>query len=315
MEYRTLGNSDLKVSVVGLGTWAIGGDFWGTVDDKESIRSIQAAIDAGVTLVDTAPAYGGGHSEEVVGQAIRGRRDKVVVATKVGIIRTEDDFIRNLKPESIRREVDDSLRRLGVDTIDLWQIHWPDAATPLEDTLAELVRIKEIGKFRYLGVSNFDTRLMDRVRRVCEIVSLQPHYSLLERSIEQEILPYCVRNKIGVLGYGSLAGGILTGKFKNPPSFEAGDQRADFYGFFKEPTFGKVRKLTAAIEEIAKELDKTVAQVVVNWTFSQKGVTSALVGARTPAQALQNAQAGDFSLSTEHLEAIDRAWKEAGLAG
>ncbi|HUZ17607.1 MAG TPA: aldo/keto reductase, partial [Spirochaetia bacterium] len=222
MEYRRLGSSTLKVSPVGLGTWAIGADFWGAIDDNESISAIQAGIDAGINFIDTAPAYGAGHSEEVVGKAIRGRRSQVIIATKLGIIRTADDFIKNLRPESVRKEIDDSLGRLGVDTIDLWQVHWPDPNTPLEDTLGELSRIKESGKFRYLGVSNFDTALMERARRVMEVVSLQPHYSLLERTIEAEILPYCISHDIGVVGYGTLAAGLLTGKFKEIPTFEKG---------------------------------------------------------------------------------------------
>ena len=313
MEYRRLGSSTLKVSPVGLGTWAIGADFWGAIDDNESISAIQAGIDAGINFIDTAPAYGAGHSEEVVGKAIRGRRSQVIIATKLGIIRTADDFIKNLRPESVRKEIDDSLGRLGVDTIDLWQVHWPDPNTPLEDTLGELSRIKESGKFRYLGVSNFDTALMERARRVMEVVSLQPHYSLLERTIEAEILPYCISHDVGVVGYGTLAAGLLTGKFKEIPTFEKGDQRADFYDFFKEPYFSRVQKFLASVSDIAKELDKSVAQVVINWTFSRKGVTTALVGARTPAQAKQNAAAGSFTLNQEHFDRIARAWTEAGL--
>ena len=190
MEIRTLGESELRVSAIGLGTWALGNDFFGHVDDEESIAAIRAGLDNGINLVDTAPAYGAGHSEEVVGKAIHGRRDDVVVATKVGVHRTEDDFIRNLKPESIRQEVEDSLRRLDVDVIDLYQIHWPDPNTPIEDSLEELDKARQAGKFRYLGVSNFDKKLMDQVQERMPLVSLQPHFSLLQRGIERNILPY-----------------------------------------------------------------------------------------------------------------------------
>lgn len=307
MEYRKLGRSTLEVSVVGIGTWAIGNDFWGTVDDDTSVEAIQAAVDAGVNLIDTAPAYGAGHAEEVVGRAIRGRRDRVVVATKCGVKRTTDDFIRTLEPQSLYREIDDSLRRLGVETIDLWQIHWPDPDTPLEVALEAILKIKDQGKFRYLGVSNFDVALMEQARAITEIVSLQPQYSLLERSIEEEIVPYCVRSNLGILGYGTLAGGILTGKFIEPPSFAPGDLRGNFYPYFKEPAFSEVRKLVEVLEKVAADRSKSAAQVAINWTLQQAGITSALVGAKRPDQARQNAIAGEFTLTTEELEIIDRA--------
>ena len=197
MRYKRLGNSSLEVSVVGLGTWAIGGDFWGKVDDDRSIRTIQRAVDCGINLIDTAPAYGGGHAERIVGQAIKGRRDKVVIATKCGIVKQGGRITRNLKPESIRKEVDDSLTRLGVDVIDLYQIHWPDANTPLEDTLNEMEKLRDAAKIRYIGVSNFDRKLMEEAASITEIVSLQPQYSLLDRELEKDILPFCREKGFG----------------------------------------------------------------------------------------------------------------------
>lgn len=307
MEYRKLGSSGLEVSVVGIGTWAIGNDFWGEVNDDASIAAIQGAIDVGVNLIDTAPAYGAGHAEEVVGRAIRGRRDKVVVATKCGVKRTKDDFIRTLEPQSLYHEIDDSLRRLGVETIDLWQIHWPDPKTPLEEALEAILKIKEQGKFRYLGVSNFDIPLMKQARDVTEIVSLQPQYSLLERSIEREIVPYCVKSNLGILGYGTLAGGILSGKFTEPPVFAEGDMRGNFYPYFKEPAFSEVRKLVRVLERVAADRKKSAAQVAINWTLQQRGITSVLVGAKSAEQARLNAVAGEFALSAGELESIDKA--------
>lgn len=307
MEYRKLGGSSLEVSAVGIGTWAIGNDFWGSVDDDASVEAIQAAVDAGVNLIDTAPAYGAGHAEEVVGRAIRGRRERVVVATKCGVKRTKDDFIRTLEPKSLFREIDDSLRRLGVEVIDLWQIHWPDPNTPLEQALEAILKIKEQGKFRYLGVSNFEVSEMEQASSITEIVSLQPQYSLLERSIEREILPYCVGSNLGIIGYGTLAGGILTGKFTEPPAFAQGDMRGNFYPYFKEPVFSEVRKLVQVLEGIATGRGKSAAQVAINWTLQQRGITSALVGAKSADQARQNAVAGEFSLTAGELETIDRA--------
>ncbi|MFW5688811.1 MAG: aldo/keto reductase, partial [Spirochaetota bacterium] len=229
MDYRTLGTTDLKVSAVCIGTWAIGGDFWGDVDDQNSINAIHAGLDHGANFIDTAPAYGAGHSEEVVGRALKGRRDKVVLATKVGVRRTKTQFIHDLSPESIREEIDDSLRRLDVDVIDLYQIHWPDNKTPFEDVMAVLTKAQEAGKFRYLGVSNFSVEQLEDIRQYGEIVSLQPHYSLLKRDIEGTIVDYCVDNSIGIINYGTLAGGILTGKFKELPDLPEGDNRDNFY--------------------------------------------------------------------------------------
>lgn len=309
MRYKRLGNSDLVVSVVGLGTWAIGGDFWGSVDDALSIKTIQRAIDCGINLIDTAPAYGNGHAERIVGEAIKGRRDKVIIATKCGVLRDGPRFIRTLKPETIRKEIDESLRRLGVDVIDLYQIHWPDKNTPLEDSVNELVKLRQAGKFRYLGVSNFDTKLMEQIISMTDIVSLQPQYSLLERSIEKDVLPFCREKGIGVLTYGSLGGGILTGKFKERPKLEKGDHRDRFYPFFHEPLWSKAMQLVDVLREIAYEVGKPVAHVAINWVNQQEGVTSALVGAKTPEQAEQNAGAGEWELSEEHLKRIEAAYK------
>ena len=309
MRYKRLGNSSLEVSVVGLGTWAIGGDFWGKVDDDRSIRTIQRAVDCGINLIDTAPAYGGGHAERIVGQAIKGRRDKVVIATKCGIVKQGGRITRNLKPESIRKEVDDSLTRLGVDVINLYQIHWPDANTPLEDTLNEMVKLRDAGKIRYIGVSNFDRKLMEEAASITEIVSLQPQYSLLDREIEKDILPFCREKGIGILTYGSLGGGILTGKFKERPQFDKDDRRENFYPFFKEPLWSKAMELVEVLRQIAAEVDKPVAHVAINWLNQQDGVTSALVGAKTPEQAEQNAASAEWELSQEQLDTIEAAYK------
>ena len=310
MTYTKLGTTDLRVSTVGMGTWAIGGDFWGDVDDERSIRAIQAGLDAGITLIDTAPAYGAGHSEEVVGRAIKGRRDSVVVATKVGVIRHPDSFERTLEPESVRKEIDDSLRRLGVDTIDLYQIHWPDPDTPLEDTMEVLLKAQEAGKFRYLGVSNFSIELMEEARRYGEIVSLQPHYSLLKRDIEESIVPYCEANSIGILNYGTLAAGILTGKFRELPEFEEGDNRANFYPWFRESVWDNVQALVDVLRAIADERGIPVAHVTIAWTIQQPGITTALVGAKNVEQAQANAAAGDVRLSQDELDRIDAGYRE-----
>lgn len=308
METRAIGGTDLTASVVGMGTWAMGNDFFGSVDDRESIRAIQAGIDAGITFIDTAPAYGAGHAEEVVGKAIAGRRDEVVIATKVGILRTETSFERNLKPDSVRREIDESLARLGVDTIDLYQIHWPDQDTPLEDTLAELVKARDAGKYRYLGVSNFGSDLMDQARAQAGIVSLQPHYSLLVRDIESDALPYCQANELGVISYGTLAGGLLTGKFTGIPALPEGDLRSRFYRFYREPQWSAAQAIVEELRKVAADLNATPAQIAIRWVLEQTGLTCALVGAKSQDQARQNAVAGEIRLAAEHLARLQATY-------
>ncbi|MGI6189906.1 MAG: aldo/keto reductase [Clostridiales bacterium] len=309
MRYKRLGKSSLEVSVVGLGTWAIGGDFWGKVDDDRSIATIQRAIDCGINLIDTAPAYGIGHAERIVGKAVKGRRDKVIIATKCGIFKGGGRMVRDSSPESIRKEVDASLTRLGIDVIDLYQIHWPDYDTPLEDSLNEMAKLRDAGKIRYFGVSNFDKELMEKAVSIGGVVSLQPQYSLLQRGIEKDLLPFCRENGIGILAYGSLGGGILTGKFKERPKFEEGDNRENFYPFFREPLWSKAMELVEVLRQIAAEVDKPVAHVAINWLTQQDGVSTALVGAKTPEQAEQNAAAGEWELSQEQLDAIESAYK------
>ena len=258
MRMNRLGNSDLVVSAVGAGTWAMGGDFFGAIDDKKCIDSLCASLDHGVNLIDTAPIYGKGHSETLVGQAIKGRRDKVVLCTKVGLLFDDPKGRQGkcLQPDSIEYEIEQSLRRLGTDYIDLYQIHWPDVNTPIEETMEALLRIQKAGKVRYLGVSNFDVPLLERTLRCGAIVSTQPQYSLLDREIEADVLPFCREHNIGVLSYGSLGAGILTGKFKEPPKPEAGDKRANFYPFFSEPFWSKTQELLKTLRAIAEEHDK-----------------------------------------------------------
>lgn len=310
MRMNRLGNSDLVVSAVGAGTWAMGGDFFGAIDDKKCIDSLCASLDHGVNLIDTAPIYGKGHSETLVGQAIKGRRDKVVLCTKVGLLFDDPKGRQGkcLQPDSIEYEIEQSLRRLGTDYIDLYQIHWPDVNTPIEETMEALLRIQKAGKVRYLGVSNFDVPLLERTLRCGAIVSTQPQYSLLDREIEADVLPFCREHNIGVLSYGSLGAGILTGKFKEPPKPEAGDKRANFYPFFSEPFWSKTQELLKTLRAIAEEHDKPVTHVSINWVSQQKGMTCALTGSKNVDQAIMNAAAGDWDLSAEDLARIDAAY-------
>lgn len=308
MRYKELGNTGVKVSVIGLGTWALGGDFFGDVNDQVSIDTVRAAIDSGINLIDTAPAYGNGHAEEIVGKAVRGLRDKVFIATKCGVVRDGEKYLKTLKREMIRKQLEDSLARLGVDTIDLYQIHWPDPETPLEDSVDELLKLKDEGKFRFLGVSNFSAELLGEIMKMTEVASLQPQYSLLSRKVEG-LLEFCRRNKIGVLTYGSLGGGILSGKYREKPSFGARDRRDMFYPFFKEPLWGKSMQLVEVLKEIAGRYGKPVSHAAINWVSQNAAVTSALVGAKTPDQARENAEAGTWELSDRDIEEIEREYK------
>ena len=310
MEYRKLGNSDLEVSVIGLGTWAIGNDFWGPADDAESIRAIQAGIDAGINLVDTAPAYGGGHSEKVVGDAVRGRRDNVVLATKVGVIKEKGKFIRTLEPEAMQKQLEDSLKLLQTDVIDLYQIHWPVAKHSEEEALKLMVKMQEAGKIRYIGVSNFGVPLLKQCLKAADIVSLQPPFSLLKQDITTEILPFCMEHNIGILGYGSLAGGLLTGKFREVPQFTAGDNRKKFYNFYNKETWPLLQQFLDVLRNIGEKRGRPAAHVAINWSIQQPGISSALVGARNAEQARSNAAAAEWKLSAEELQRIDTAHKE-----
>jgi aryl-alcohol dehydrogenase-like predicted oxidoreductase len=315
MKLKTLGTSDLKASVIGIGTWAIAGDYWGESDDAESVKAIQAGIDFGINLIDTAPAYGDGYSEELVGKAIKGRRDGLIIATKVGILRDGQEFINCLKPESIYKEIDNSLRRLGVDCIDLYQIHWPDPATPFEDTMPALIKLYEQGKFRCLGVSNFSEEQIEQVSKYLKIVSQQLSYSILERETEKSMLPYCIKKGMGIITYGSLGAGVLSGKYKKDHQFKAGDRRKEFYPYFENDRFDCIQELLKTLRMIAEKYGKPVSHVAINWVWKHEGVTSALVGVRNRQQAEENAKAGYWELSMEEMDLIDNAYQKYILKG
>jgi methylglyoxal reductase len=315
MRTEPLGQSGVEASVVGLGTWAIGGIAWGGTDEQESIAAIRAGIDAGITLIDTAPGYGRGLSEELIGQAVEGRRDRVILATKCGLVwwDTKGEFFfgrddvkvyRYLGPESVRYELEQSLTRLGVDCIDLYQTHWQDPTTPVEDTMAELLSLKDQGKIRAIGVSNATTEHMDAYRSVGPLDTAQEQYSMLDRRLEAENLPYCREHGIGVLAYSPLALGLLTGKIDASREFKGDDLRQGNPRFARENR-EKVQAMLAEFLPIAAGYGLSVGQLVIAWTVRQPGLTHALVGARNPRQALENAGAGKVSLADTDLLAMN----------
>lgn len=303
MKYKELGKSGIKVSVVGLGTWGVGGMFWGKTTDSDAVSAIEKSIDCGINLIDTAPAYGTGHSEKLVGQAIKGKRDKVIIATKCGLDRKKGFFI-DQKPQKIRQDLEESLGLLNTDYIDLYQCHWPDPKTPIEDTMSELLKMQSEGKIRCMGVSNFDLDLLKKSLDIAPVVSIQPHYSLLQRDIEKDIIPFCKDNKISILAYGSLGSGILTGKYKKRPTFPRNDARSFFYPFYKEPYWNKAQELLKDMGNIAGKHGKPVSHIAINWTRQQEGITSALVGAKNPLQAQTNSGSSDWELSGEELQSL-----------
>lgn len=313
MKYKPLGNSGIDVSVIAHGTWAMGNDFFGDVDKERAIRAIHASVDNGVNLVDTARAYGEDcAAEKVVGEALAGIRDKVVLATKVGVLRAYGgNYVKCSDPNVMRCELEESLRNLKTDHIDLYQIHWPDHNNPLEPALEAMLRFKEEGKIRAIGVSNFSLEEMQVAVDVADIASVQPPLSILNRqSLTDGVLDFCAKNGLGVLTYGSLGGGILSGKM-NKLSIGGNELRGAFYPYYEEPMWSKCQKLLETLRKIAEQRDVSVAQVSINWVLAQKGVTCALLGATKPETAAENAKAADWALSDEESAAIDAAYAAA----
>ncbi|MBL4810817.1 MAG: aldo/keto reductase [Rhodobacteraceae bacterium] len=327
MKTRPIGKSGIEASVVGLGTWAIGGWKWGGADDAESIRAIQASIDAGVSLIDTAPAYGMGHSETVVGQAMKGRRDKVVLATKCGLVwhvqqgaykfhQQDKPVHRHLGKASVMYEVEESLRRLGTDYIDLYITHWQDDDTPIAETMEALELLKTQGKIRAIGASNTSTAHIAAYTAAGQLDAIQEGYSMVNREIEGTLLPVCATNNIATLSYSSLALGLLSGKMSAGRVFAGDDLRKD-NPLFSAENRTKVAGLMAQIAPICAAHDATEAQVIIAWTLAQPGITFALCGARNAAQASENAAAGALELSADDIYAISAAGAQhlTGITG
>ncbi len=317
MRTRKLGWTDLQLSAIGLGTWAIGGSDWqfgwGSQEDEISISTIHKALDLGVNWIDTAPAYGLGHSEEVIGKAIQGMQEKPILASKCTRVWGEDRILSgNLKGESILREAEDSLRRLGVDCIDLYQIHWPDPEEDLEEAWRALETLIQDGKIRYAGASNFSVRQMETVGSIHRIASLQPPYSMLRREIEDEILPYCGEQQIGVIPYSPLQKGLLTGKVTadwvaDIPDDDHRHSDPDF----NPPRLARNIRIASGLSEIARESGHTAAQLAIAWLLCRPEVTAPIVGARKPSQIEGTAPAGDWELSEAEIAAVEKLLAEA----
>jgi aryl-alcohol dehydrogenase-like predicted oxidoreductase len=285
MEQISLGDSGLKTSRIGLGTWAIGGWMWGGTDESQSIATIRTAVDRRVTLIDTAPVYGFGHSEEIVGKAIAqgSLRDKVQIATKVGLAWNGDKVFRDSRPARLRREIEDSLRRLRTDVIDLYQVHWPDLETPIGETARTLEDLRREGKIRAIGVSNYSPAQMDFFRTAARLDAVQPPYNLFEREIESDVLPYAKRTRLTVLSYGALCRGLLSGRMTPQTQF-AGDDLRKVDPKFQGERFREYLSVVDELRTLARErFGRSVLALAVRWVLDQ-GPTIALWGARNPGQ-------------------------------
>ncbi|MEX2404074.1 MAG: aldo/keto reductase [Balneolales bacterium] len=322
MEYQKLGTSDLEISMITFGAWAAGGWMWGGNDHQESIKAIQAAYEHGVTSIDTAPAYGQGASEEIVREAIKDiSRDKVQILTKYGmrwdtkkgkfVFESVDnqgndiDMHRYSGKESVIKECEDSLRRLGTDYIDLYQIHWPDLTTPIEETMETVAKLIQEGKVRHAGVCNYNVDQMKEAENYVELVSNQVPYSMVKRNIEADVVPYCIDNKKSILAYSPLERGLLTGKMKPGHRFSEGDHRSNIY-FYKDENLKRTSAFLEKIKPLAEEKGVTLSQLVLSWTIKQPGITVALAGARNAEQSVQNAKASEVKLSKDEIDFISR---------
>jgi methylglyoxal reductase len=314
MQLRQLGRTDIELSPLILGTWAIGGWMWGGANEKDSIAAIHASLDRGINTLDTAAIYGMGYSEEVIKKATVGRRDRIIIATKCGMRWNSNEgadpwpqkdlqgksvmILNNSRPDSIFYECEQSLKRLGVEVIDLYQIHWPDPSTPIEQSWEAMVKLKQQGKVRAIGVSNYSLEQLKQAHAVHPVDSIQPPYSLLRRNIEEDVLPFCKENKISVLVYSPLERGLLTGKVALDRQFPKGDHREGHDTFSQKHRQNALEALEN-IRPIAEKHHATFSQIVLHCTINIPGITSAIVGARNAQQAFENADTLQLNLSNE----------------
>jgi aryl-alcohol dehydrogenase-like predicted oxidoreductase len=329
MEYRKIGNSDLELSVITFGAWAAGGWMWGSTDRNDAIDAIKAGYDLGVTSIDTAPIYGQGDSEEIVGDAIKGiSRGKLQIVTKFGMrwdlakgelaMKSKDndgkdiDVYKYAGKESVIYECEQSLKRLKTDYIDLYQIHWPDLKTPISETFEAVARLIEQGKVRYAGVCNYNVAQLQEAGQTLEIISNQIPFSMVNRAVEDKTVPYCIENNKSILAYSPMERGLLTGKITPGYKFEDGDHRQD-NKFFQPESINKTNAFLAKIKPLADEKNASLSQLVLRWTIERPGITIALAGARNAKQAIQNAETVNIQLDQEEIQFINAELKNAGF--
>jgi len=330
MEYRTIGQTDLKCSVITFGAWAIGGWRWGGNDRRESVEAIVSAYEHGITSIDTAPAYGQGVSEEIIAEALQQiPRDKVQILTKYGLRwdtregefwfssksmdGSDIDLYKLSSPKSIIEECENSLRRLQTDYIDLYQAHWPDSTTPVSQTMEAMIKLKEQGKIREAGVCNYSVSQLSKAQETFNLASDQVPYSMILREIEKDLVPYCIENKKSIIAYSPLQRGLLTGKIKPGHVFSEGDHRSGL-PYFSARNIKLVNAMLDNLRPLAAEKRATLAQLVLCWTINQPGITIALAGARNKQQAVENAIAADIKLTSNETEFINGELQTLSLA-
>jgi len=303
MNYKTL-EGGLRVSRVALGTWVFGGDGWGGAEESGCISAVSAALDEGVNLIDTAPGYGFGRAETIIGKALAGRRDKAVIATKCGLVKTAKGGVAiKLSAESIKAEVEASLKNLGTDYIDIYQTHWPDKHVPVEETYAAMLALIKEGKVRHIGVCNCPPALLEEISKIVKPAVVQNEYSFLKRRFGDDAFPFCEKTGAAFFAYGPLGGGILSAKYKESAVFKKGDARSFFYRFFSPKNFGKSSAAAKLLAAIASAHGGTAAQAAINWVLL-RNETVALVGARNAEQAKANAKACGWNFSAEEIAAL-----------
>lgn len=330
MNFKKIGKSNVEVTQIAFGAWAVGGWMWGGTDYRLSVKAIEKAIDLGMTTIDTAPAYGFGLSEKLVGEAIRGKKDKVQILTKYGLRWDTDQgkfffpstsnegkparMHRYASKAAVLKECEESLKRLGVDCIDLYQIHWPDPTTPIEETMEAIDILIRQGKIKASGVCNYSVDEMETADLVLPLASNQVPYSMVKREIENEVVPYCLKKNIGILAYSPLYRGLLTGKITKDYQFKEGDTRSKL-PYFTGENLIKVNHFLEKIKPIADNRNISLAQLVINWTMKQPGITCVLVGARSPEQVEENIKAAGFELTAEETDAVHSELDKLTLVG
>lgn len=328
METRKLGKTEIRVSEIAFGAWAIGGWMWGGSDSKDAVNAIEAAIDNGMTTIDTASVYGFGLSEQLVGKAIQGKRDRVQVLTKFGMewVKKDGEYFFDTKDNSgkdisiykhaskkkVLNDCDASLKRLKTDYIDLFQIHWPDSTTPVSETMEALDMLVAKGKIRAGGVCNYSAELLGEACKTFDLASDQVPYSMVRRDIEKDIVPYCLKNNISIFAYSPLQRGLLAGKIKPGHKFNEGDTRPTT-PYYKEPNLSNILAFLEKLRSVADVHNATLSQVVLNWTISQPGITCALAGARNPAQVLENVGSVKFRLTADEIIQINNWLSEFSI--
>ncbi len=309
MEYRKISDRDIKVSPIGLGTWVMGGWMWGGADEDDALSAIDVSLEQGINLIDTAPIYGFGKAETIVGKFLKKlkSREKIVISSKFGLEWDDNGRInRNCSKKRILTEIDDSLKRLQTDYIDIYHVHWPDSKTPIEETMSVLADLCESGKIRSIGLSNFNVDQMQQAVDVCKVDVLQPPFNMFNQTSKEKLIPYCENNNISTLTYSSLCSGMLTGKFSKTSVFPKGDLRK-FDQKFKGESFIKYLDVVAELKRFASGKGATVTQLAIEWTINRQGITCALIGARNRKQAEENVKALNQQIfSKDDFIAVDK---------